>query len=247
MTWNCPSGLTWARIAPYPPGLTASPWQASVIKAYGSLSSGWWIKGSDIRIVFNSGYALSACSGRGPDLQGHSLLVSSVRGAVNCAKFHTCNLKKLHSPRNCLTSATSLGGWVAAIAFRWSVPGWTPSWLILNPKYSTSGKQNIDLGRLIVSRVFLAGWITDPRSSTAVHDPWCVPTDHRYEPVRSWAGGWQFPLVSGKIRLLQLVRLAKRSIRIDLFQVMWTPCTSCIRGSRTSARIQRLSLFLKIT
>ncbi len=108
------------------------------------------------RIVFISWYALSAGSGRGPDLQGHSLLVSSVRGAVSCAKFRTCHLKKLHSPRNCLTSATSFGGWVAAIAFRWSVPGWTPSWLILNPKYSTSGKQNIDLGRLIVSPCFLS-------------------------------------------------------------------------------------------
>ena len=147
MTWNCLSGLTWARIALYPPGLTASPWQASVIKAYGSLSSGWWIKG--IRIVFNSQYAFSAYSCRGSAFQGHSRLFSSVRGAVSWAKFCTCDLKKLPSPRNCLTSATSFGGWVAAIAFKWSVTGWTPSWLILNPRYLTSGKQNIDLGKLI--------------------------------------------------------------------------------------------------
>ena len=154
MTWNCLSGLTWARIALYPPGLTASPWQASVIKAYGSLSSGWWIKG--IRIVFNSQYAFSAYSCRGSAFQGHSRLFSSVRGAVSWAKFCTCDLKKLHSPRNCLTSATSFRRLSSGNSLQVICSGWTPSWLILNPKYSTSGKQNIDLGKLIFNPSFLS-------------------------------------------------------------------------------------------
>ncbi len=48
-----------------------------------------------IRIVFNSRYALSAGSGRGPVFQRHSLLVSSVRGAVSWAKLRTWAQKKV--------------------------------------------------------------------------------------------------------------------------------------------------------
>jgi hypothetical protein len=64
--------------------------------------------GAQVGLKFLEG--LQGSEGRAPFFQAHSFLVRAVSSTVSCTKFQTWQQKKLHKPRNCLTSCTFEGG-----------------------------------------------------------------------------------------------------------------------------------------
>ena len=110
-------------MAPRPPGVSAVPVAAYVIKAYCLSALGNAMIGSEVSAFWSAEKAAIASFGSGPPLYPESLRVSLNRGAAMMAKFLMCVRKKLHRPMKDQIVLTSVGGLASLIAFNLFFPG----------------------------------------------------------------------------------------------------------------------------
>jgi len=107
-------------MAPSPPGVSAVPVTASVMRAYCRSVLGKAITSSKINCFRKLMKASMDAGGRGPPLKPESFRVSLNSGPVMTAKSLMCVRKKLHRPTKDRSVLTSLGGlavWIALILF----------------------------------------------------------------------------------------------------------------------------------
>ena len=136
-------------MSPRPPGVSAVPVAASVIKAYCLSALGNAMIGSEVRAFWSAEKAAIASFGSGPPLYPESLRGSLNRGAAMMAKFLMCVRKKLHRPTNEWIVLTSVGGLASFMAFNLFFPGLIPSGVSVKPRYETSLLPKKHLSRLI--------------------------------------------------------------------------------------------------
>ena len=86
-------------MAQRPPGVSAVPVAASVIRAYWRSNQGKAITGSEMSCFLRVINTSMAASGRGPPLYPESFRVSLNRGAAMTAKSFMWVRKKLQSPQ----------------------------------------------------------------------------------------------------------------------------------------------------
>ena len=168
MTWWSPFSSSWVRMAPRPPGFSAKPRLASVMRVYVRFCLGYATIGSEHRYDWRSWKDCKAALGNSPPFQLHSFLVIAVSSAVNCAKFLTCVRKKLQSPRNCGTPRKFSGGEAFSTAFNLSDPGLTPSSVKRNPRYATFLLLKWHFDRLILTLCwtnYFNNWSSNSRCS----------------------------------------------------------------------------------
>ena len=119
---------------PRPPGVSAVPVAASVIRAYWRSSHGKAMTGSDMSCFLRFMKAAMAASGNGPPLYPESFLVSLNNGAAIIAKSLMWVRKKLQRPTNDLMVLTSVGALAVSMAFSLFLPGLIPSGIRVNPR-----------------------------------------------------------------------------------------------------------------
>ncbi len=119
-------------MAPKPPGVSAVPVAASVIKAYWRSNLGKAMTGSEMSCLLRVLKAALASSGSGPPLYPESFLVSLKSGAATMAKFLMWVRKKLHRPTKDLIVLASVRVFTVSIAFSLFLPGLIPSGVSVN-------------------------------------------------------------------------------------------------------------------
>ncbi len=97
-------------MAPRPPGVSAVPVAASVIRVYWQSSHGKAMTGSEMSCFLRLMKAAMAASGKGPPLYLESFMVSLNNGAAMIAKSLMWVWKKLQRPTNDLMVLTSAKG-----------------------------------------------------------------------------------------------------------------------------------------
>ncbi len=121
-------------MAPRPPGVSAVPVAASVIRAYWRSSCGKAMTGSEMSCFRRVMKAALASSGNGPPLYPESFRVSLNKGAAMIAKFLMWVRKKLQRPTKDLIVLTSAGILAVSMAFSLFLPGLIPSGVRVNPR-----------------------------------------------------------------------------------------------------------------
>ena len=99
-----------------PPGVSAVPVAASVMRAYCRSIRGKAMTGSEVSCCCRILKDCKAAGGKGPDLYPESFLVTWNSGAAIIAKSFMCVLKKLQSPTKDLTILIVVGGLASLIA-----------------------------------------------------------------------------------------------------------------------------------
>ncbi len=125
-------------MAPRPPGVSAVPVAASVMRAYWQSALGNAMTGSETSEFLRMQNASMASFGSGPPLYPESLRVNRNKGAAIIAKIFICVLKKLQSPMKEQIVFTSVGGLTSLITLNLFFLGLIPAGVSVNPRKDTS-------------------------------------------------------------------------------------------------------------